>query len=161
MTEQGRAETGRDDTLHTVALVVGAGPTGLMLANWLGRCGVTVIVVDGKSGPTRESRALVVPVRSREIYDQLGVADEALRAVVPVRQIAPGFGTRVVGRIPIGPLGRGTTPYSSLFVLGQSRNQEILYAHLTWLGGDVLWGHSLDSLDTGNAERVLASVSGP
>ena len=46
-------------------------------------------------------------------------------------------------------------------MLGQSRNEEIHYAHLTWLGGDVLWGHSLDSLDTGNAERVLASVSGP
>ena len=64
-----------------------------------------------------------------------------------MRSIAPGFGTRVFGRIPIGEIGAGTNPYSSLFVLEQSRNEQILYDNLRRLGGDVLWGHALERLD--------------
>src|ERR1700761_1420243 len=61
-------------------LVAGAGPTGLMLANWLVKLGVDVIVADGKPGPTRESRALVVQARSMEIYDQLEIGDTVAKA---------------------------------------------------------------------------------
>jgi len=48
-------------------LVVGAGPTGLMLANWLLKLGVDVVVTDGKEGPTRESRALVVQADRKSV----------------------------------------------------------------------------------------------
>jgi len=65
-------------------LVVGAGPTGLMLANWLVKLGVDAILVDGKDGPTRESRALVVQARSLEIYDQLGIGDGLVRLSVGI-----------------------------------------------------------------------------
>ena len=56
--------------LQTDVLIIGAGPTGLMLANWLAKLGIRHIIADGKSGPTRESRALGVHARSMEIYDQ-------------------------------------------------------------------------------------------
>ncbi|AEV82193.1 monooxygenase [Actinoplanes sp. SE50] len=125
--------------LSCEVLVVGAGPTGLMLANWLTRLGVQVLVVDGKDGPTRESRALVVQARSLEIYDQLGIGDQILDAANRAEAISPGSGSRVFGRVPLGALGRGTTPYPFLEVLEQSRNEEILYDHLRKLGGDVIW----------------------
>jgi 2-polyprenyl-6-methoxyphenol hydroxylase-like FAD-dependent oxidoreductase len=86
-------------------LVAGAGPTGLMLANWLTTLGVDVLVVDGKDGPTRESRALIVQARSLEIYDQLGLGDQVLDAAERADALAPGFLDRAFGRIPIGPLG--------------------------------------------------------
>ena len=120
-------------------LVVGAGPTGLMLANWLVKLGVDVIVVDGKDGPTRESRALVVQARSLEIYDQLGVGDLVLAAAQRADALAPGFRDRAFGRIPLGPLGKGVTPYPYLEVLEQSRNEEILYENLQKLGVGVRW----------------------
>ncbi|MBG0567711.1 FAD-dependent monooxygenase [Actinoplanes aureus] len=125
--------------LSCEVLVVGAGPTGLMLANWLTRLGVHVLVADGKDGPTRESRALVVQARSLEIYDQLGIGDQALEAAQPAEALAPGFGARAFGRIPLGPLGAGVTPYPFIQVLEQSRNEEILYENLQKLGGDVFW----------------------
>ncbi|MDI6102028.1 FAD-dependent monooxygenase [Actinoplanes sp. NEAU-A12] len=125
--------------LSCEVLVVGAGPTGLMLANWLTRLGVRVIVADGKDGPTVESRALVVQARSLEIYDQLGIGDQILEAAHRAEALAPGFGARSFGRIPLGPLGAGVTPYPFIEILEQSRNEEILYDHLRKLGGDVFW----------------------
>ncbi|OJF11363.1 FAD-dependent monooxygenase [Couchioplanes caeruleus] len=127
-------------------LVVGAGPTGLMLANWLVKLGVRVIVADGKQGPTRESRALVVQARSLEVYDQLGIADKVLAAAQRARALAPGFGSRVFGQIPLGALGEGLTPYPWIEVLEQSRNEEILYENLLALGGAVRWGAAVSSL---------------
>src|SRR4051812_19213073 len=120
-------------------LVVGAGPTGLMLANWLVKLGVDVIIVDGKDGPTRESRALVVQARSLEIYDQLGIGDLVLSAARRADAVAPGFLDRVFGRVPLGRLGEGVTPYPYIQILEQSRNEEILYENLRKLGFDVRW----------------------
>ncbi|GAB2596329.1 2-polyprenyl-6-methoxyphenol hydroxylase [Paractinoplanes abujensis] len=120
-------------------LVAGAGPTGLMLANWLVKLGVDVIVADGKEGPTRESRALVVQARSLEIYDQLGLGDQVLDAARRADAVAPGFLDRAFGRVPLGPLGGESTPYPFIEILEQSRNEEILYENLQKLGADVRW----------------------
>ncbi|MEU4239951.1 FAD-dependent monooxygenase [Actinoplanes sp. NPDC026619] len=120
-------------------LVAGAGPTGLMLANWLVKLGVDVIVVDGKDGPTRESRALVVQARSLEIYDQLGIGDVVLSAAQRADAVAPGFLDRVYGRVPLGRIGHGVTPYPYIEILEQSRNEEILHENLQKLGGCVRW----------------------
>ena len=141
-------------------LVVGAGPTGLMAANWLRRLGVTVTVVDGKTGPTTESRAMVLQARTMEVYDQLGIADTVLTVAERAEALAPGFEDRVFGRIPLGAFGAGLTPYPWIYVLEQSRNEEILLAHLRELGGDVLWERGLTAL-TDTAEGVEAVVSGP
>ncbi|GAA0530719.1 FAD-dependent monooxygenase [Paractinoplanes ferrugineus] len=120
-------------------LVVGAGPTGLMLANWLVKLGVDVIVVDGKDGPTRESRALVVQARSLEIYDQLGLGDLVLSAARRADAIAPGFLDRVYGRVSLGRIGEGVTPFPYIEILEQSRNEEILHENLGKLGLRVRW----------------------
>src|SRR3982750_3826425 len=111
-------------------LVAGAGPTGLMLANWLVKLGVDVITADGKPGPTRESRALVVQARSLEIYDQLGLGEQVLAGARAAAALAPGTGPRVFGKIPIARIGAGHTPFPSVQVLEQSHNEQILYENL-------------------------------
>jgi 2-polyprenyl-6-methoxyphenol hydroxylase-like FAD-dependent oxidoreductase len=143
----------------TDVLVSGAGPTGLMLANWLVKLGVDVLVVDGKEGPTRESRALVVQARSLEIYDQLGLGDVVINAAARADALAPGTGSRVFGRIRIGPLGEGVTPYPWIEILEQSRNEEILYENLQKLGGEVRWGAAVEDLRQ-TAAGVEATVGG-
>src|SRR3954470_11837008 len=61
-------------------LIVGAGPTGLVLALWLSRAGVPFRLVDRNPGPGRASRAMAVQARTLEFYRQLGVADAAVAA---------------------------------------------------------------------------------
>ena len=138
-------------------LVAGAGPTGLMLANWLVKLGVDVIVVDGKDGPTIQSRALVLQARSMEIYDQLGLSDQVLAASRRAVALAPGFGDRAFGRIPLRPAGAGVTPYPWIEVLEQSSNEEILHDHLRKLGGQVRWDGAVTELrQTGDGVEAVA-----
>ena len=62
----------------TDVLIVGAGPTGLMVANQLVRHGVDFIIIDRHAAPTIETRALGVQARTLEIYSHLGIANRAV-----------------------------------------------------------------------------------
>ena len=65
-------------SFETDVLIVGAGPTGLMLANQLGRRGIRARIIDRHAGPARETRALGVQARTLEIYSKLGIVERAL-----------------------------------------------------------------------------------
>lgn len=146
--------------VETEVLVVGAGPTGLMAACWLARLGADVRLIDPKPGPTRESRAIVMHARSMEILDQLGVADQVEKDSYPVDQIAPGYGRRRFGSLPLGQLGVGLTPYPRLTVFEQSKTEALLGRTLTDLGGSVSWGHALTSVSN-EPDAVVCHVQGP
>jgi 2-polyprenyl-6-methoxyphenol hydroxylase-like FAD-dependent oxidoreductase len=60
-------------------LIVGAGPSGLMMAAQLLRYGVQPVIIDSRQGPTSHSKALAVQARSMEIYRQMGLSDKALK----------------------------------------------------------------------------------
>ena len=56
-------------------LIVGAGPTGLVLALWLTRLGIAVRIIDKTAEPGTTSRALAVQARTLELYRQVGLAE--------------------------------------------------------------------------------------
>ncbi len=60
-------------------LIVGAGPTGLVLALWLTKFGVKVRIVDKTTEPGTTSRALAVQARTLELYRQLAQSPAATR----------------------------------------------------------------------------------
>jgi len=63
---------------ETDVLIVGAGPTGLVLALWLTRLGVRVRIIDKTTEPGTTSRAVAVQARTLELYSQIGLADEVV-----------------------------------------------------------------------------------
>lgn len=59
-------------------IVVGSGPTGLMLAGELRLHGVNVVVLEKLTAPTKESRGQGLHARSVEVMDQRGLLDRFL-----------------------------------------------------------------------------------
>src|ERR1700723_1310727 len=72
---------------QTDVLIVGAGPTGLVLALWLTRLGSKVRIIDKTAEPGTTSRALAVQARTLELYRQLDLADEVVARGHKVRGV--------------------------------------------------------------------------
>jgi 2-polyprenyl-6-methoxyphenol hydroxylase-like FAD-dependent oxidoreductase len=87
----------------------------------------------------------------------MGLRDTVMSAAHRATAVAPGTGSRVFGRVPLGALGQGLTPYPWIEILEQSRNEEILYANLRKLGGEVRWNAPVTAL-TGAGDGVEASL---
>jgi len=132
--------------MDTDVLVVGAGPTGLMLANQLVRRGVRTLIIDRHTGPSIETRALGVQARTLEIYGHLGIVERALE-----------LGKRGTGgniwangqrraRVGLSDAGQKVTPFPFLLILGQDDNERIMSDHLRALGSSVQWNTELISL---------------
>src|ERR1700754_4814881 len=105
--------------MDTDVLIVGAGPTGLMLANQLARRGLKPLIVDRHAGPAQETRALGVQARTLEIYSQLGVIERALERGKRGTGASLWANGRHAARVPVGDIGKGLSPYPFLLILGQ------------------------------------------
>ena len=115
-------------------LVVGAGPTGLVLALWLTRLGIRVRIVDKTAEPGTTSRALAVQARTLELYRQVGLADavvDAGRKAVAVNLWVAG---RQVGHVAFGDMGQGLSPYPYALIYPQDEHEQLLIDRLTALG---------------------------
>lgn len=70
------------DTDTTDVLIVGAGPTGLTLANVLGQSGIKVTIIDRKPSTVTEPRAVSIDDESLRTMQAVNLAEEVLRDVV-------------------------------------------------------------------------------
>lgn len=131
----------------TDVLIVGAGPTGFMAANQLQRFGVDFLLIDSKSKPTIESRALAVSGRSMELYQQLGLADEVLRRAVKMIGFHIYSNGKRKASVRFDNIGDGLSdfPYM-MFVFEQNKNETILYENLLAQGKRVMWNTSFIEL---------------
>ena len=146
--------------MDTDVLVVGAGPTGLMLANELARRGVRALIVDRHSGPSLQTRALGVQARTLEIYSHLGIADRALelgKRTIGANMWAQG---RRAARVPVGDIGRNLSPFPFLLILGQDDNERLLGEALGRSGMTVQWNTELVGL-VQEADRVITQLKQP
>lgn len=124
-------------------LIVGAGPTGLMMACQLSRFGVDFRIIDKKEGTTKLSKALGVQARTMEIYEQLGVVEEALAQGIPAEAMQIMIKGKLAQEIPLSRMGEGLTAYPYMFVLEQSKNEELLNAYLQKNGHEVEWAKEM------------------
>ncbi|MGH6928940.1 MAG: FAD-dependent oxidoreductase, partial [Dongiaceae bacterium] len=136
-----------DESSEIAVLVVGAGPTGLMLANQLARRGVSVLVVDRNPGPSVRTKALGVQARTMEIYARLGIADRALELGTRATAASMWVRERRAARVPLGDIGRDLSPYPFLLILGQDDNERLLGEHLRSMGVEPRWSTELVGLE--------------
>ena len=145
----------------TVVLVVGAGPTGLTMANQLARQGTTVRIIDSAPAPPITSRALVVMPRTLEIFDDMGVINEAIAAGNQANGFSLTFKNKKV-RMDVAGLLTGpqnATGYPALRTLSQHDTDRILTEALAKRGVKIERGRALSDL-TQDADTVTVRLRG-
>lgn len=115
---------------HPPVLIVGAGPTGLVLALCLTRLGVAVRIVDRTAEPGTTSRALAVQGRTLEFYRQLGIADALIGRGVRIAGLNFWVRGARAARVPLTSIGEGMTPYPFALVVAQDVHERFLVERL-------------------------------
>ncbi len=153
-----KTKTNRRDT---DVLVIGAGPTGLMMANMLARGEAKFRIVDSKNGPTKQTRALVVHAKTLELFDKIGVAGRAVeegRKLGAAELFREG---RYVGKLSFLDDDKDDrTPYPFVLIYEQSQNERLLLDALGKVGGRVEWNTELLNIEPSDG-GVSATVRRP
>src|SRR5262245_59307492 len=115
-------------------LIVGAGPTGLVLALWLTRLGVRVRIIDKTAEPGTTSRAVAVQARTLEFYRQLDLAGAVVEGGVQVAAANLWVGGAKAARLPLGRMGEGLSPFPYALTYPQDAHERLLIERLEALG---------------------------
>src|SRR5215207_6929919 len=95
----------------TSVLIVGAGPTGLMIACQLERFGISYRIIEKNPGPTRQSRALAIQARSLELFSQMGIAQNAVQQGKKAKAVNYVAREQVAERITLEGHGEALTAF--------------------------------------------------
>ncbi len=141
-------------TQKTSVLVVGAGPTGLLLASELHRRGIDCHLIEARPAPLPWDRATVVHPRSMQIFEALGLSAKFLEAGCRQRSIKIHSNGKVLGTIDLTSCG---STYEFNLGLSEETTESILTGYLHQQGGEVNRSSRLVGL-TPHESGVLADV---
>ena len=117
----------------TEVLVVGAGPTGLMLAGDLARAGVACTVLERRAEETNLTRAFAVHARTLEVLDARGLADDLVATGVRVGAL------KLFGKLEVD-LSRLPTRFPYVLVTPQYQTEGVLEERASALGAQIVRG---------------------
>ena len=149
------------DALRFDVIVIGAGPTGLTLANLVGRYGLKAALVERNPTTVHEPRAVSIDDESLRTMQALGVVDRVMEHMVP------GYGSEYF--TPSGHLFLTVSPTEAPFGFPRRNafRQPILEAQLrdhlnTFETVTTLFGWTFDSLrqDSHYIEVILKNGQG-
>src|SRR5580692_3276141 len=118
-------------------LIVGAGPTGLVLALWLARMGVKVRIIDKAAEPGTTSRALAVQARTLEFYQQIGLAQTVVERGHKVATLNLWVGGKKAATVALEDMGQGLSPFAFPMIFPQDEHERLLIEALSAAGIEV------------------------
>ncbi|AFY92639.1 FAD-dependent monooxygenase [Chamaesiphon minutus] len=140
-------------------LIVGAGPTGLMLAIELTLLSLSVRIIDRATATKRQARAGVLWARSQEALAELGVIDKFLDFAHRLQSTHIYINGRKIGGLEYGST---KTDYPNPLCIEQHDTERLLAESLANLGVEVEWEKEaigLHAHDDG-AEITLRNAQG-
>jgi 2-polyprenyl-6-methoxyphenol hydroxylase-like FAD-dependent oxidoreductase len=141
-------------------LVVGAGPTGLVLALWLTHLGIKVRLIDKAAQPGTTSRALAVQARTLEFYQQLGLAQTVVDLGHKVATLNLWVQSTKAAVVPLQKMGRGLSPFPFALIFPQDEHERLLIERLSAVGVEVERGKELIGFeDDGGQVRARLRAS--
>ena len=114
-----------------VVLVVGAGPTGLTMAVELALHGLRPRIIDKSPQASQTSKALGVQARTLELFERLGIVDQALAGGRKMHGIHVYSNRQQIVHVK---LDRIDSRYNFVLVLPQSATERLLTERLESLG---------------------------
>ena len=108
-------------------IIIGAGPTGLMLANLLGDADVPCLLVERQTELPAQSRAIGVAPPSLDLLASVGVADALITRGVPIRDAIISDGRRELGSLTFRHL---PGPYPFILSVPQRETMRLLEGRL-------------------------------
>ena len=105
----------------------------------LSRFKIPFRIIDKNEGPTTQSRALVIQPRSLEIFEQMGIAERAVKQGRTFQTINYVVNGKLAQRVPLGDFGKGLTQFPYLLILEQSKTEPLLIDFLRHQGHGVEW----------------------
>ena len=144
----------RNNPDYQSVLIVGAGPTGLLLGAELRRRGVPCHLVDARPGPLHWDRATVVHPRSLEVFEALGIIDRFLAAGTRQRTIRIHSGGALLGTMDLATCG---SIYGFNLGVSEEVTESILTDYLHEQGGEVIASSRLVGLQA-HEDGVTAEI---
>ncbi|WP_194830615.1 FAD-dependent monooxygenase [Laceyella tengchongensis] len=139
----------------TEVLVVGAGPTGLTLANELARQGVHCRIIDRALAPSIHSKALGVVPRTLELLEKFGISQSLVDQGNKVRGVNVFSREKRLVHLELAPLFHSEYPF--LLIVPQSVTEVALLERLARWGVKVERRVELVALST-DEEHVEATL---
>lgn len=136
----------------TDILIVGAGPTGLALANALQQLGIKALVLDNQVQGANTSRAAVVHARTLEVLTPLGVVPTLLAHGIKVPIFRVRDRERLLLTVEFGQLD---TPYPFTLMCPQNRMEAVLLSCLEKFGGNVVRPVEVKALRHGSSDVAV------
>ena len=151
-----------DNNNTTDVLIVGAGPTGLMMACQLSLFKIRFRIIDMKKSPFMHSGAMVIHARTMELFSQLGLASQVLQQGRRVQYLSVFFNGQKTDSLPIGNIGEGISLYPSMLLLEQHKTEQMLIDFLSAKGIKIEWETVLTDLvqDAGHVEAGIQAPGG-
>ncbi|OBI87253.1 FAD-dependent oxidoreductase [Mycobacterium asiaticum] len=134
--------------------VIGAGPTGLMLACELAMRGVRVAVLERRQQSTNITRAFAIHARTLELLDSRGLVDDVLKRGFAVGSVAPVPGATVSLAEEL------RVRYPFILMVPQSGTEHVLAARAERLGVRVIRGAEVAGLEQDGAGVDIALANG-
>lgn len=148
----------------TEVLVVGAGPTGLLLAAELARRGVACRIVEQGAARRTAPKAINLHTRTLEVLDDLGIADQALALGHRVHRLnsysVPGEPTRRARQVMRVDLTMLDSRFPFTLTLAQPETERLIEQRCTELGVQVEWGTRFAGLSQ-DGRSVVARLERP
>src|SRR4029453_5012229 len=117
--------------VETDVLIVGAGPTGLVLALWLAHWGVRFKIIDKTKEPGTTSPGLAVQARTLELYAQMGLADAVMERSRPALAVNLWVTGKKRTHVAFGDMGTGISPYPYPIIFPQDEHERFLIERLS------------------------------
>ncbi|MEW4489952.1 FAD-dependent monooxygenase [Thalassoglobus sp. JC818] len=141
-------------SLDPQVLVVGAGPTGLLLTAELQRRGVNCLIIDAHPEPLHWDRATVIHPRSLEVFESLGIVDQFLQLGVKQRIVQISSSGQFLGELDLSSCD---SSYGFNLGISEEVTESILTRYLQQQGGCMLRSARLVELEE-EQQKVVATI---